>query len=170
MEQEIDYKDFVLLRKTGIRIREVVSAADAADIIFRNVCGYFPENLTVNYFTVRCKQTWTAEYVEQIASNLQNVEWLFAKASLSEREVPNLWIDYNDRLSSEQKGIIRNSILECSNSRYLFMKELTEKCGRKIYKADVTRILDAMTAEYGKGKYSFSSKAGGCFRINGFRK
>lgn len=170
MEQNIDYKDFIVLRKTGIRIRDLVKAQEAADIIFKNVCSYFPENLTVNYFNVKCRQKWSEEYIGQIADCLQNVEWLFVKPSVSEREVPNLWVDYNDRLSSEQKKIMEEKILGASGKSYLFLRELSELCGQKIYKADVTRILDSMISETGCGKYSFCSKEGGCFRINGFGK
>lgn len=170
MEQEIELKDFVLLKKTGLRIREFVKADEAARMILKNVTAYFPEDLTVNYFNVKCQQKWTAEYVEQIASCLANVQWLYVKPSVSNREVPNLWVDYNDRLTEEQKDMVRKAILEASNSSYLFLNDLTESCGQKIYKVDVTRILDAMTSEFEKGKYSYTDKSGGCFRINGYRK
>lgn len=170
MEEKVELKDFALLKKTGLRIRKLVKAEEAAKIILKNVTAYFPEDLTVNYFYVKCSQKWTEEYVGKISSCLEKVEWLFVKASVSNREVPNLWVDYNDRLSPEQKGKVRKSILDASNSTYLFLSELTEACGQRIYKADVTRILDALAADFPKGKYSYTDKEGGCFRINGFRE
>jgi len=169
MDQEIELKDFVLLKKAGLRIKSFVKAEEAAGLILKNVSAYFPEDITVNYFNVKCTQKWTFEYVKQIASCLEKVEWLYVKPSISNREVPNLWVDYNDRLSHEQKSIIRTSILEASNCRYLFLNELSQSCGQRIYKADVTRILDAMNTEFEKGKYSYTDKKGGCFRINGYR-